>query len=180
MSLAQILAAADYAARMHRDQRRKGEGQVPYINHVLDVARRVAQGQHGDDPVLVLGALLHDIVEDTEGDEAQIKVLFGADVAALVMEVTDDKALPKDERKRLQVVQTPGKSDRAKRLKLADLASNVSSITEMPPEWSEARKAEYLDWALAVAAGCRGVDDVLEDQLDQAVAQARLRLEGGA
>jgi len=176
MNATRILEAADYAAYMHRDQRRKGSAELPYVNHVLDVAHRVSQSSHGVDEVLIIGALLHDIVEDTDGTEEDVRTRFGGDVASLVMEVTDDKTLPKLERKRLQVEKTGAKSDRAKRLKLADLASNVGSITDMPPDWSYDRKAEYLDWAKAVSAGCHGVDAALEQALETALADAHTKL----
>lgn len=180
MSAAEILRAADYAARMHADQRRKGAGDLPYVNHVLDVARRVAHSSHGEDPVLIVAALLHDVVEDTDGTESDVRDRFGADVAALVMEVTDDKSLPKAERKRLQVEKIAGKSDRAKRLKLADKASNITAIADTPPDWPMERKRDYLQWAEDVVAGCRGVDPVLEAQFDQALAYARSKLEARA
>jgi len=48
-------------------------------------------------------ALLHDTVEDTDTTMDEIEAEFGAEVAGIVAEVTDDKSLPKQERKRLQV-----------------------------------------------------------------------------
>ncbi len=168
-----VLEAAHYAAVRHAGQFRKGERAEPYVNHVLDVARRVAAARP-DDETLILAALLHDIVEDTEGTEAEIERLFGPAVAALVMEVTDDKALEKDERKRLQVEHASGLSDAAKRLKLADKAANVTAVALTPPAgWPHERKTQYVDWAEAVAAGLRGVDDDLERGFDEAVALAR-------
>ncbi len=178
MNAAEILRAASYAAWMHREQRRKGAGDVPYINHVLDVARRVALSAHGEDPLLIVAALLHDVVEDTEGEEAEIREMFGGEVAALVMEVTDDKSLPKAERKRLQVAKIAGKSDRAKRLKLADKASNITAIADAPPDWPLQRKLDYLQWAEDVVAGCRGVDPALEEHFDRALAHARDKVGG--
>lgn len=180
-----VLAAAAFAAECHRDQRRRGcaadgTDNIPYVNHVLDVAHRVSQSSHGLDDVLIQGALLHDIVEDTDHTAEDIRALFGADVMALVLEVTDDKSLPKADRKRLQVEKIAGKSDRAKRLKLADKASNVTSIADAPPDWPHARKAAYLDWAEAVVAGCRGVDPALEDAFDAALTHARKVLRAAA
>ncbi|MEO6301333.1 MAG: HD domain-containing protein [Paracoccaceae bacterium] len=166
----------DYAARMHRDQRRNGALAEPYVNHVIEVAARVARSPQADE-VTVLGALLHDIVEDTTGTAEDIAARFGADVAALVMEVTDDKGLEKAERKLRQELSSPGKSDRAKRIKLADKAANVTALTDSPPaDWDIGRKRAYVDWAERVIAGCRGVDAVLETGFDAAVARARAAL----
>jgi (p)ppGpp synthase/HD superfamily hydrolase len=94
---------------------------------------------------------------------------FGPDVAALVKEVTDDKSLPKAERKRLQVEAAPTKSDRAKMLKIADKTSNLKAIlASPPPDWSAQRKQDYFVWAAQVVAGCRGVNAALEIGFDAA------------
>ena len=165
--------AYDYAARHHRDQRRAGALAEPYVNHVIEVAARVARSPDADEDT-VIAALLHDIVEDTPGTAAEIAARFGDPVAALVMEVTDDKALPKDERKRRQVTSSPGKSPGAKRIKMADLAANVTALVQSPPAgWTLDRRKGYVDWAEQVIAGCRGVDPALEAEFDKAVHEAR-------
>jgi (p)ppGpp synthase/HD superfamily hydrolase len=168
--------AYDLAARRHCGQSRKGASQAPYVNHVIDVAARVARSSHGPDRVLILAAILHDTVEDTDTTPAEIAERFGPEVAALVMEVTDDMSRPKAARRRAQVLGAPGSSDRAKRLKLADKASNLTALAEDPPDWPKARRADYVDWAVAVIAGYRGVDPRLEAEFDEAVARARARL----
>lgn len=100
--------------------------------------------------------------------------MFGADVASLVMEVTDDKSLPKAERKRLQIINAANKSSRAKMIKLADKISNLRAIAASPPAtWNVERRREYLDWALDVAAGLRGVNARLEAGFEMAEKQAR-------
>jgi guanosine-3',5'-bis(diphosphate) 3'-pyrophosphohydrolase len=97
-----ILKAADAAARWHVHQRRKGAAQEPYINHLLEVANLVAEATGGNDPDLVIAALLHDAIEDCEVPRELIAKLFGTEVADLVAEVTDDKSLPKERRKAIQ------------------------------------------------------------------------------
>lgn len=175
--LCRIAQAVDYAARKHAGQRRRGPDREPYVNHVIDVACRVTGGATGGDETLYLGALLHDVIEDTDGTRAEIAGLFGEEVAALVMEVTDDRALPKQERKRMQVETTPTKSDRARRIKLADKTSNLTALVDSPPtDWDGVRKTAYVDWALEVVAGCRGLDPALEAAFDDAVIRARAAL----
>src|SRR5690242_3521732 len=105
--LVSVLRAADAAARWHVDQRRKGAAREPYVNHLLEVASLVAEATGGADPDLVVAALLHDAMEDQGVSRELIAAEYGADVAGLVAEVTDDKALPKAERKRLQVEHAP-------------------------------------------------------------------------
>src|SRR5215813_13808432 len=94
-----VLKAADAAARWHVHQRRKGAAKEPYINHLLEVATLVAEATEGKDPELVVAALLHDAIEDQEVPRSVIADAFGEDVAKLVEEVTDDKALAKEKRK---------------------------------------------------------------------------------
>src|SRR3974377_652278 len=93
-----VLRAADAAARWHVHQRRKGAAQEPYVNHLLEGASRAADATGGENPKLVIAALLHDAIEDQEVPRELIAQEFGEEVAVLVEEVTDDKRLPKEER----------------------------------------------------------------------------------
>jgi (p)ppGpp synthase/HD superfamily hydrolase len=164
-----VLKAADAAARWHTHQRRKGAAQEPYINHLLEVAALVAEATNGTEPKLVIAALLHDAIEDCEVPKAVIAEHFGVAVANLVEEVTDDKSLPKAERKEKQVTASGHKSDGAKVKKLADKTSNLRTIgLSPPPDWSVKRKIEYVAWAREVIGGCRGVNAWLEGQFDSA------------
>ncbi|TFL17999.1 HD domain-containing protein [Jannaschia formosa] len=172
MNAETLLTAARFAARAHHGQLRKGEADIPYVDHVLDVATRLA-AVHPEDEVLILGGLLHDTVEDCDVTRDDIAEAFGEEVAALVMEVTDDTALPRAERKAAQEEHVRHASDRAKRLKLADKAANLTAIARTPPDWSQARMTEYVDWALRVLDPVRGLDPALEAGFDAAVAEAR-------
>jgi len=149
-----ILHAAQYAAEKHAQQRRKGASAEPYVNHVLEVARMVADALPEPDPNLVIAALLHDVVEDAEVTRADLVAEFNEDVASLVMEVTDDKSLPKQERKRLQVEHAPHKSVRAQMIKVADKISNLRAMLKSPPAgWDLQRRKEYAIWADRVVSG---------------------------
>jgi (p)ppGpp synthase/HD superfamily hydrolase len=172
-----VLKAADAAARWHVHQRRKGAAKEPYINHLLEVATLVAEATEGTDPNLVIAALLHDAIEDCEVPHELIAETFGADVADLVAEVTDDKTLGKAERKKRQVTTAHEKTDRAKLLKLADKTSNLRALVSSPaPDWSVHRRIEYIDWARKVAHGLRGVSPLLEKQFDVAALAAEQSL----
>jgi (p)ppGpp synthase/HD superfamily hydrolase len=175
--LADLARAFDFAARRHVHQRRKGEAAEPYVNHLAEVAALLAEATGGDDPVLLIAGLLHDTIEDQDVTRAEIAAAFGEEVASLVVEVTDDKSLPKLERKRLQVETAPTKTTRAKLLKLADKTSNLRAIANCPPAWPIQRQREYVDWAERVIAGCRGVNPQLERAFDDAAAQARAAVE---
>jgi (p)ppGpp synthase/HD superfamily hydrolase len=164
-----ITAALDFAAQTHVKQKRKGEAGEPYVNHLSDVANRLAIATEGTDADLVMAGLLHDTVEDQGVTYAELEQRFGKDVADLVHEVTDDKRLPKAERKQLQIETAPTKSARAKMLKIADKTSNLKAVLVSPPsDWSMQRKQDYFVWAAQVVAGCRGVNAILEAEFDAA------------
>lgn len=166
-SLGCVIAAATFAAQKHSNQRRKDASSSPYINHPLALANVLANEAGVTDSVTLCAALLHDTVEDTDTTREELATLFGQEVADVVMEVTDDKALPKAERKRQQVTHTSHMSERAKLVKLADKISNLRDILASPPaNWSPERKKEYFDWAASVVEGMRGVHSQLEAVFD--------------
>ena len=168
-----VLKAADAAARWHVHQRRKGAAEEPYVNHLLEVASLVAEATEGKDPDLVIAALLHDAIEDQEVPRGMIAEIWGEEVAKIVEEVTDDKSLPKAERKRKQMKSAPKKSARAKLIKLADKTSNLRAITASPSrEWSVKRRLEYVQWARDVIAGLKGTNEWLEAEFDRAAKAA--------
>ena len=169
-----VMRAADFAARRHSDQRRKGAAREPYTNHLAEVAALLAEAMDGEDGALIAAGLLHDTLEDTETEYEELQAIFGADVAKLVSEVTDDKSLPKVERKRLQIETAAKKSKRARLIKIADKTSYLRTIAASPPEdWSAARSIEYIDWAEQVVNRCRGLNEKLERAFDAAVVNAR-------
>jgi len=163
-----ILAAARFAAGKHAQQKRKGAGGEPYINHLIEVAELIVSSSDGLDTDLIMAGLLHDTVEDTGATLTELTQRFGSDVAGLVAEVTDDKSLPDKTRKRLQVETAPHKSARAQTLKLADKISNLRAILVSPPVgWSLERKREYFEWAKAVVDGLPAPNPMLKSEFDK-------------
>ena len=67
---ARILRAAHFAARVHATHKRKGASAEPYVNHVLEVARILAE--NGAPEEAILAGLLHDTVEDSDNDPEPI------------------------------------------------------------------------------------------------------------
>ena len=175
-----VMRAAVFAGRVHAGHRRKGDAQEPYVNHVLEVAEILAT--HGAPVPAIVAALLHDTVEDSDADPEpttldHIAAAFGEEVAGIVAEVSDDKSLPKETRKALQVRQAPKKSDAAKQLKLADKISNLRAIAASPPKgWDHARRVEYVGWAGRVVAGLRGVNPGLDVLFDETYREAMAAL----
>jgi guanosine-3',5'-bis(diphosphate) 3'-pyrophosphohydrolase len=175
-----VLGALRFAALKHRDQRRKGPEASPYINHPIEVAEVLARVGGVKDVAVLQAAVLHDTIEDTRTTGEELEHYFGADVRRLVEEVTDNKKLPRSERKRLQVEHAPHLTARAKLIKIGDKISNLNDMILSPPaEWPFERRREYLDWADRVIAGCRGVNEALERHFDETLTEARRALGEG-
>ena len=140
-----LLKALRFAADKHRDHRRKDSAASPYINHPIDVADLVARLAPDADLATLQAAVLHDTLEDTETTATELEHEFGAEVRAIVEEVTDDKSLAKQSRKDAQVEHAPGLSRRAKLVKIADKIANVRDVAHAPPkEWDRERREQYL------------------------------------
>jgi guanosine-3',5'-bis(diphosphate) 3'-pyrophosphohydrolase len=162
-----ILRGADFAARKHAMQRRKDPERTPYVNHVIGVATSLACAGVMETDVLV-AALLHDTVEDTECSVGEIAANFGDEIAGIVAEVTDDPDLPTAERKRMQVEHAPICTRKAKLVKLSDKLYNLRDLNRVAPAgWTQQRVAEYFLWSAAVIAGASGVNPELERQLGE-------------
>ena len=172
--LQQFLGAAAFAARKHQHQRRKDAKASPYLNHPLEVAAILAEEGGVTDPLTLTAAVLHDTLEDTETTPEELTAAFGPAVRDIVQELTDDKRLPKAERKARQAATAAQLSDRAKLIRIADKIANVRDVTHHPPaHWDLRRRLDYLDWTEAVLAGCRGLSPALEARYEQTLREGR-------
>lgn len=175
--IAKLLQAARFAAVKHVKQKRKGNDEAPYINHPLEVANLLANVGKVEDYDVLIAAILHDTVEDTETTREEIAENFGETVAKMVMEVTDDKSLPKAERKQKQIEHAPHLSHGAKQIKLGDKISNIRDVVENPPDgWSDQRRREYVEWGEKVINGLRGANADLETHFDVLIEKAKQKL----
>ena len=172
-----ILRAIDFAARKHREQRRKDEESSPYINHPISVSLLLAEIGGVSDPEVLAAAILHDTLEDTVTTADELEAAFGRRVRKIVEEVTDDKSLAKAERKRLQIEHARSLSREAVLIKLGDKIANVLDVTHAPPaNWSPERRKEYLDWAEAVIKNCPPTNAALESHFDRVLEEGRRKL----
>jgi len=163
-----LFYALAFAADKHRAQRRKDKEASPYINHPIALADVLVNEGGIDDMVALAAAVLHDTIEDTQTTYEELQQRFGKEVADVVLEVTDDKSLPKAERKKRQETHAPHLSQRAKLVKLADKICNLRDIVTNPPaDWPLERKQEYYEWAKRVIDGLRGAHAGLERIFDR-------------
>ena len=163
-----LLKALDFASRKHTHQRRKDKEESPYINHPIALASILCNEGRVTDVDTICGALLHDTIEDTETTPEELYDEFGPAIRDIVVELTDDKSLPKAERKRLQIVHAPHASPKAKLVKLADKIANLRDVVTSPPaDWDKQRRLQYFEWAKQVVDQIRGVHPGLEAMFDQ-------------
>jgi guanosine-3',5'-bis(diphosphate) 3'-pyrophosphohydrolase len=173
--IADVLRALDFAAERHREQRRKGPNGAPYVNHLIEVAALLANAGGVTDPDVLMAAVLHDVIEDTRTLAEEVERRFGPRVRELVCHLSDDKALPKAERKRLALVHLVHASDAVKLIKLADACSNVRSP---PSDWPVQRIRDYLEWARQAARLCAGTSPGLDRVFAERHAATLARLAG--
>jgi (p)ppGpp synthase/HD superfamily hydrolase len=179
--VALVTRAANYAAWRHVSKRRKGGGGEPYINHLAEVASLLAEAVVDPDAYLVAAGWLHDVLEDTcetteeiEKTKAEMVRMFGARVTDIVAEVTDDKKLGKEERKRLVVESTPKRSPSARLVTIADKTSNLRSLALSPPkDWNAERIAAYVTWAEEAVVSCRPLSQDLDREFNLAAEAVR-------
>jgi GTP diphosphokinase / guanosine-3',5'-bis(diphosphate) 3'-diphosphatase len=172
-----LVKALHFSAEKHRHQRRKDQAQSPYINHPIEVMQLLWEVGGVREINVLLAALLHDTIEDTETSPDEIRQVFGEEVLSLVLEVTDDKSLDKADRKRLQVEEAPNISVGAKLIKLADKSCNVHDLVVLPPKyWSHSRRREYLLWTEQVVAGLKGANPALEAYYEKELISGKMLL----
>ena len=175
---ASLFEALTFASTKHRNQRRKDIDASPYINHPIEVAGILAQCGITEIEILQ-AAILHDTIEDTGTTGAELEEKFGPAVRRIVDELTDDKSLPKLERKDLQILQAPALSFEAKLVKIADKTANARDILNNPPQgWDRERRVGFLLWTRRVVDGCRGVHPQLERLYDAALEEGLDGLQG--
>jgi len=131
-----------FAAKAHSGQKRKYSG-IPYITHPLAVMEIVSTVEHDID--MLIAAILHDTVEDTEITIGDIALEFGNFIAFLV-DVLTDISKPSDGnravRKKIDRLRLAKAMPRVKTIKLADLIHNSESISKCDPEFSKVYMAE--------------------------------------
>lgn len=175
--LAFLLRAIKFAADKHRFQKRKDKA-TPYINHPVEVMETLAGVGKVEDVEILAAAVLHDSIEDTETTVDELRTIFGDRVTFLVQEVSDDKSLPKAERKKLQEEHAPRLSAGAKQIKIADKVSNMRDMSDSPPpDWNWQRRSEYVEWCRRVFQGLKGVNSDLDVFFERRYEYARKLLD---
>jgi hypothetical protein len=163
----EICSGIEFAAEKHRLQTRKNKEKTPYISHPIGVAHNLMNVGEIRETSVIIGALLHDTVEDTQTTFEEIENKFGKQIAGLVREVTDDKSLAKEARKRFQVINASHKSKGAAQIKLADKLFNLNDLFNNPPQdWTQTRIDRYYEWAQSVIDRLPSANDKLYEAVE--------------
>lgn len=168
--------ALEFAAHKHRAQKRKGPKGIPYINHPIEVSNMIASALQNASPELLISAILHDTIEDTDTNEEEIERLFGARVLNIVREVSDDMRLPSKQRKLLQVKHARELSTEARAIKIADKTCNIRDMLQTKYFWTKVIKIEYINWAIEVVEQISDSHPPLEELFINAIRDAEKML----
>jgi guanosine-3',5'-bis(diphosphate) 3'-pyrophosphohydrolase len=167
-----LIKALAFASRKHSQQRRRDATASPYINHPIALVSILGVEAGNDDPDVLCAALLHDTVEGTETSAEELREIFGNAIASIVAEVTDDKNLPEQERRRLQVEHAAHLSPKARLVKVADKIANLRDVADSPPvDWPIEQCRAYFDWGKQVVHAMPDVPPVLRTLFDAAYAR---------
>lgn len=175
-SLSIIFKALEFAAIKHQHLGRGGYDRLPYINHLIKVANLIQQVGLGANTDLMLVAILHDVVEDTDTTPEKLAEKFGPEVGSAVKELSDDMTLSHDERKRRQVQNASSLSHLARVVRIADKICNIRDIMEYPIDWPQEKKLKYVKNSIEVVNQISGTNSQLEQLLEQEVTLAQQEL----
>lgn len=125
---AHVQAAIEFAIRAHEGQFRKGQPQMPYVVHPLHVGFLLTRYGLADE--VVMGGILHDVIEDCEVTREDLASRFGAVVAALVDEVSEVKELSWEDRKRHTIDSIATMSAGARAIVAADKVHNLGDMVD--------------------------------------------------
>lgn len=160
-----LISAIRFAVSAHKNQRRGGPKDIPYVDHCLEVMQRLVS--HGvTDLDALRAAVLHDVLEDCPVTVQELRDEFGLETTQLVQWLTLPDSCQRDHFKKrihqiemMSVMNVHGIS-----IKIADKTSNVYSVVTNPPKWGLKAIQSYCDTSMdVVRAGMEAsVDGVVQ------------------
>lgn len=171
MDIKRILAATRFAAHKHKDQRRKDHAASPYIVHPIAAAELLIEAGISDEAVLIT-AILHDTIEDTETTREEIAAEFGDEIADLVVEVSVIETKIKEVDKQREIDDAKNLSPKAALVRVADKICNLTDVVfDTPKGWSEERRDKYFFWAQKVISATGVTNEYLLNRLRGVIGQ---------
>lgn len=148
--------ALRFAFDAHQGGVRKDASRSPYIVHPIGVVNiLVAHGEQ--DPEVIAAGYLHDVIEDTATTWNELRKIFGAKVASIVGEVTNNPLLGSKGKVEDVLLRSASFSYGASVIKLADKIYNVNDAIHNPPiksgkKWKERYISDATELVIAIAA----------------------------
>jgi guanosine-3',5'-bis(diphosphate) 3'-pyrophosphohydrolase len=168
----QIEKALAFAADKHAKQFRNNERKTPYIVHPMGVAEYVMRVGHVYDVDIVVGALLHDVMDGTGATYEEIASHFGMTVVSYVQEMTPDFSLSDKEQQKRQIIEASKQSKGATVIKLADKLHNMHTLMKDPSKgWTQDRMDRHFQWVQAVVNHLPKVCDPLHKEVQNTITQ---------
>jgi guanosine-3',5'-bis(diphosphate) 3'-pyrophosphohydrolase len=148
------------------------------VANAEDLARVLSEEAGETDTFLLAGAVLNDVLQTTETNEAELASVFGSEIAFIVAEVTDHPRFSLVTRKALRLRSASHLSRKARLIKLAEVIESVRTLASpMAPEaWSDQHKIEYFDWAERLVQAMGKTSSTLEAVFSAEIEGARLKL----
>ena len=168
--------AITFATMAHGSQVRKGNQNIPYIFHPIDVANEVIyfSGLPNDEiEIASVLAILHDTIEDTIVTREDVSNQFGIEIAEGVQALTKNTDLPQAEQLAENLERIRAAKPLVQVVKLGDRNSNLKTF---PAIWSREKIGEYLDSSLVIAEALGGSSMNLKARLLMQIAENRTRL----
>lgn len=162
-----IQKAWNYASLAHNGQLMPGS-EIPYINHIGSVAMEAMAAfiQNNDiqDPnLLILCAILHDVLEDTDGTCEDIEQQFGKDIADGVSALTKDKTLPTREAQMLDSLQRIRIQPRE--VWMVKMCDRIVNLQPPPRHWNKEKIMAYRDEAVIILDSLHECNKALSERL---------------
>ncbi|MFX1278720.1 MAG: HD domain-containing protein [Promethearchaeota archaeon] len=156
----------NFAFKMYGNLRRKNVD-LPYVIHPIRVAMilRAAGFSEFENRDLMLAALFHDLLEDTDLTYEELKTEFGKDIALIVRELSKPDSIIKEDW--LEAFENSSKE--AKLIKMADRIDNLMDIKSIG--WSIEKKREYAEQGLIILKICRNASPSLANELENLIKQ---------
>lgn len=168
MNASQIVKALTFAQNKHKGQLQKGVQNAPFIDHLIEVVQWIHLQHFEHDEQLITATLLHDVLEKTNATERDIQNLFSKEILTIVLELTDNPSLNKNEQKKAQVKTAGLLSETASIIRIADKAQNIHFISTNPNlNWTTEQKFEYFEWAEEVVQNINGLTDLKSQFMDE-------------
>ncbi len=167
--LEKLLRAVEFSAEKYKDQVREDIGKTPSIIHPLRAAEFLWNLGSIRNVNVLTAAILLEIPEKTETTIDEIEALFGTRVAYIVMEITNDPNLSKEENRSKQMAFVTMMSLDGQLILLAQLLSNVKDLYPMSPSCSKENVDEYFTWSERLLSKLRGTQPNLEAALQEKI-----------